>query len=212
MSAFAGTSIGRQLNAIYGGKRSMNIAAPKLPPSSIKPREPSPPSAPQRPAHLTAAEQIDYPIPGQFSRRPNYPSYWRPGKKPAAAIQAENPPDAPYVPGARSNKNFKDRTKEKERLQRIFENNGKDPHALLGAVQVPAEGEGEEEEAGEENEFDMLVREIDERKAFLDEMEQLGARPKYEAQIRGEIAQRLARMRQIERQRGARPAAQPPSG
>jgi hypothetical protein len=46
-----------------------------------------------------------------------------------------------------------------------------------------------------------LIAEIDERKAFLQEMEGLGQGAEYEAQIKAEIAERVRRLKQIERER-----------
>ena len=45
------------------------------------------------------------------------------------------------------------------------------------------------------------MREIDERKTFLDSMRQMGQGAMYEAQISAEISQRIALLERIDRQR-----------
>jgi len=46
-----------------------------------------------------------------------------------------------------------------------------------------------------------IMREIDERKTFLDSMRQMGQGAMYEAQISAEISQRIALLERIDRQR-----------
>ncbi|KAJ3127048.1 hypothetical protein HK098_006845 [Nowakowskiella sp. JEL0407] len=111
----------------------------------------------------------------------------------SGAFQSE-----PYRPQRKKNSQF-----EKKRLQTMMEYDGKLPPnalnsdgtikaealALLGDDQNISEVKKVNEKIDvEHDEFDMLVKEIEERKEWIDEMEALGKAEPYRKQIQGEIA------------------------
>ncbi|KAI8608673.1 hypothetical protein BC830DRAFT_934159 [Chytriomyces sp. MP71] len=70
-----------------------------------------------------------------------------------------------------------------------------------------AEGNGVSMEMAELDEFDMVFKEIEERKQWLDDMISLGRGDVYRQQIQNEIATRIKRLEQIDRERAT--AVQP---
>uniref|UniRef100_F7HWU8 Chromosome 22 open reading frame 23 n=1 Tax=Callithrix jacchus TaxID=9483 RepID=F7HWU8_CALJA len=115
-----------------------------------------------------------------------------PHLRPASLCQAN---------GAYSREQFKPRAtrdleKEKRRLQNIFAT-GKDPEerkrkARPGRQQAPAP---------EQDRFEELVKEIQERKEFLADMEALGQGKQYRGIILAEISQKLREMEDIDHKR-----------
>ncbi|XP_008977283.2 UPF0193 protein EVG1 isoform X2 [Callithrix jacchus] len=115
-----------------------------------------------------------------------------PHLRPASLCQAN---------GAYSREQFKPRAtrdleKEKRRLQNIFAT-GKDPEerkrkARPGRQQAPAP---------EQDRFEELVKEIQERKEFLTDMEALGQGKQYRGIILAEISQKLREMEDIDHKR-----------
>ncbi|KAG3290965.1 UPF0193 protein EVG1 [Ictidomys tridecemlineatus] len=103
--------------------------------------------------------------------------------------------------GAYSREQFKPRAtrdleKEKQRLQTIFAT-GKDlAEWKRKAAPVP-----QQDPAPEPDRFEELVKEIQERKEFLDAMEALGQGKKYQGIILAEISQKLREMEDIDRRR-----------
>ncbi|KAK2121528.1 hypothetical protein P7K49_002914 [Saguinus oedipus] len=103
--------------------------------------------------------------------------------------------------GAYNREQFKPRAtrdleKEKRRLQNIFAT-GKDPEERKrktrpGRQQAPAP---------KQDRFEELVKEIQERKEFLADMEALGQGKQYRGIILAEISQKLREMEDIDRKR-----------
>ncbi|XP_017716787.1 PREDICTED: UPF0193 protein EVG1 isoform X4 [Rhinopithecus bieti] len=116
----------------------------------------------------------------------------RPHLRPANMCQAN---------GAYSREQFKpqatrDLEKEKQRLQNIFAM-GKDPEERKRKA-PPAR---QEVPAPERDRFEELVKEIQERKEFLTDMEALGQGKQYRGIILAEISQKLREMEDIDRRR-----------
>uniref|UniRef100_G7PFE4 Chromosome 22 open reading frame 23 n=5 Tax=Macaca TaxID=9539 RepID=G7PFE4_MACFA len=116
----------------------------------------------------------------------------RPHLRPANMCQAN---------GAYSREQFKpqatrDLEKEKQRLQNIFAM-GKDPEERKRKA-PPAR---QEAPAPEQDRFEELVKEIQERKEFLTDMEALGQGKQYRGIILAEISQKLREMEDIDRRR-----------
>uniref|UniRef100_A0A2K6B4C1 Chromosome 22 open reading frame 23 n=1 Tax=Macaca nemestrina TaxID=9545 RepID=A0A2K6B4C1_MACNE len=89
-----------------------------------------------------------------------------------------------------------DLEKEKQRLQNIFAM-GKDPEERKRKA-PPAR---QEAPAPEQDRFEELVKEIQERKEFLTDMEALGQGKQYRGIILAEISQKLREMEDIDRRR-----------
>uniref|UniRef100_A0A8D2IIL4 Chromosome 22 open reading frame 23 n=1 Tax=Urocitellus parryii TaxID=9999 RepID=A0A8D2IIL4_UROPR len=90
----------------------------------------------------------------------------------------------------------RDLEKEKQRLQTIFAT-GKDlAEWKRKAAPVP-----QQDPAPEPDRFEELVKEVQERKEFLDAMEALGQGKKYQGIILAEISQKLREMEDIDRRR-----------
>uniref|UniRef100_A0A8C5ZQK8 Chromosome 22 open reading frame 23 n=1 Tax=Marmota marmota marmota TaxID=9994 RepID=A0A8C5ZQK8_MARMA len=103
--------------------------------------------------------------------------------------------------GAYSREQFKPRAtrdleKEKQRLQTILAT-GKDP-AEWKRKAAPVR---QQDPAPEPDRFEELVKEVQERKEFLDAMEALGQGKKYQGIILAEISQKLREMEDIDRRR-----------
>uniref|UniRef100_A0A2K6B4F8 Chromosome 22 open reading frame 23 n=1 Tax=Macaca nemestrina TaxID=9545 RepID=A0A2K6B4F8_MACNE len=90
----------------------------------------------------------------------------------------------------------RDLEKEKQRLQNIFAM-GKDPEERKRKA-PPAR---QEAPAPEQDRFEELVKEIQERKEFLTDMEALGQGKQYRGIILAEISQKLREMEDIDRRR-----------
>nr|XP_012314352.1 UPF0193 protein EVG1 [Aotus nancymaae] len=116
----------------------------------------------------------------------------RPHLRPASMCQAN---------GAYSREQFKPRAtrdleKEKQRLQNIFAT-GKDPEELKRKAR-PGQ---QEAPTPEQDRFEELVKEIQERKEFLADMEALGQGKQYRRVILAEISQKLWEMEDIDHKR-----------
>nr|XP_039319030.1 UPF0193 protein EVG1 isoform X2 [Saimiri boliviensis boliviensis] len=116
----------------------------------------------------------------------------RPHLRPASMCQAN---------GAYSREQFKPRAtrdleKEKQRLQNIFAT-GKDPEER----KRKARPRRQEAPAPEQDRFEELVKEIQERKEFLADMEALGQGKRYRGIILAEISQKLREMEDIDHKR-----------
>ncbi|XP_047407590.1 UPF0193 protein EVG1 isoform X4 [Sciurus carolinensis] len=103
--------------------------------------------------------------------------------------------------GAYSREQFKPRAtrdleKEKRRLQSIFAT-GKEPPEWKKKA-APAQ---QKDPAPEPDRFEELVKEIQERKEFLDAMEALGQGKKYQGIVLTEISQKLREMEDIDHKR-----------
>uniref|UniRef100_A0A2K6S6Z9 Chromosome 22 open reading frame 23 n=1 Tax=Saimiri boliviensis boliviensis TaxID=39432 RepID=A0A2K6S6Z9_SAIBB len=89
-----------------------------------------------------------------------------------------------------------DLEKEKQRLQNIFAT-GKDPEER----KRKARPRRQEAPAPEQDRFEELVKEIQERKEFLADMEALGQGKRYRGIILAEISQKLREMEDIDHKR-----------
>lgn len=119
-------------------------------------------------------------------------------RKPLTAIRAESNDYEPeqYRPsGIVSKKNL---AHEKERLQAAMEKYGAEGSPASTARTQPAPSRVNEDVPYKEQLYDQLIAEIEERHRFLEEMEALGQRKQYEAQVKAEISQRLAELRKLE--------------
>uniref|UniRef100_A0A2K5S7B9 Chromosome 22 open reading frame 23 n=1 Tax=Cebus imitator TaxID=2715852 RepID=A0A2K5S7B9_CEBIM len=116
----------------------------------------------------------------------------RPHLRPASMCQAN---------GAYSREQFKPRAtrdleKEKQRLQNIFAT-GKDPEERKRKARPGRQ----EALAPEQDRFEELVKDIQERKEFLADMEALGQGKQYRGIILSEISQKLREMEDIDHKR-----------
>uniref|UniRef100_A0A8D2JGR9 Chromosome 22 open reading frame 23 n=1 Tax=Sciurus vulgaris TaxID=55149 RepID=A0A8D2JGR9_SCIVU len=103
--------------------------------------------------------------------------------------------------GAYSREQFRPRAtrdleKEKRRLQSIFATGKEPPEWKKKAAPVQ-----QKDPAPEPDRFEELVKEIQERKEFLDAMEALGQGKKYQGIVLTEISQKLREMEDIDRKR-----------
>ncbi|KAJ3298740.1 hypothetical protein HK104_010305 [Borealophlyctis nickersoniae] len=94
-------------------------------------------------------------------------------------------------------------TKEKTRLQNLMATNGKsaDVDTLADESRRADDGHSGAEPEEDLDEFDMVMGEIQERRQWLDDMIALGHGDKYKDAIRAEIASRISKLEQIDRER-----------
>mmetsp|Transcript_24353 Transcript_24353/g.43370 ORF Transcript_24353/g.43370 Transcript_24353/m.43370 type:complete len:232 (-) Transcript_24353:91-786(-) len=160
--------------------------------------------------HLEKAHRpkVSTPKVGNSSRYapPALPTGTFSGKRMQSHIEASSPYDREQyqtrVPGP-------DREKEKDRLARRLEM-GREAAMKLEAVEMDLANRMRRGElvratqpvkTGEENAreqlIDQILDEIEERRVFLEEMRSKGQSQQYEAQMKGEIAERLAQLRRM---------------
>ncbi|KAJ3043854.1 hypothetical protein HK097_001626 [Rhizophlyctis rosea] len=95
----------------------------------------------------------------------------------------------------------KNSTHEKEKLQNYMASNGattSDPALLHSDTTSEPPDHSDPVEL---DEFNMVMQEIQERRQWLDDMIKLGRGDKYKGQIRNEIAVRISRLEQLDRER-----------
>ncbi|KAJ3042107.1 hypothetical protein HDV00_008189 [Rhizophlyctis rosea] len=97
---------------------------------------------------------------------------------------------------------------EKQKLQNYMASNGatyNDPALLESQDDDDLSSEQPEDE--ELDEFNMVLQEIQERRQWLDDMMALGRGNKFKDQIRNEIAVRISKLEQLDRERTRAEAA-----
>lgn len=139
----------------------------------------------------------------------------RPSKKPADQIIAELVKDRDQIISSnqleaqRVASKTVDREVAKQRLARAHELHGTDVNTLEKEVKIDRQREKAKSLAQViEDEFNQVMSEIEERHAFLAQMKELGKAANYEAAIKQEISERVARLKVIDRQRSQAAAAE----
>jgi hypothetical protein len=138
----------------------------------------------------------------------------RPSKKPADQIISELVKEREQIISSnqleaqRVASKTVDREAEKRRLARANELHGTDVKSLEKEVKMDRRREKAKSLAEViEDEFNQVMSEIEERHAFLAQMRELGKAASYEATIKQEISERVARLKVIDRQRSQAAAA-----
>lgn len=139
----------------------------------------------------------------------------RPSKKPADQIISELVKEREQIISSnqleaqRVASKTVDREAEKRRLARANELHGTDVKTLEKEVRMDRRREKAKSLAQViEDEFNQVMSEIEERHAFLAQMRELGKAANYEATIKQEISERVARLKVIDRQRSQAAAAE----
>ena len=162
------------------------------------------------------ARRVRVPRVGRRKPQPGY-SYGpsRPSKKPADQIVAELVKDRDQIISSnqleaqRVASKTVDREVEKQRLARAHELHGTDVKTLEKEVKLDRQRVKAKSLAQViEDEFNQVMSEIEERHTFLAQMKELGKAANYEAAIKQEISERVARLKVIDRQRSQAAAAE----
>jgi hypothetical protein len=161
------------------------------------------------------ARQVRVPKVGRRKPQRGYYGPARPSKKPADQIISELVKDREQIISSnqleaqRVATKTVDREVEKRRLARVHEMHGTDVKALEQQIKVDARRREKAKPLAEqiEDEFNMVMSEIEERHAFLAKMKELGKAADYEAAIKQEISERVSKLKVIDKQRSATAAA-----
>jgi len=137
---------------------------------------------------------------------PSLPTGTFSGKRTQPHIQASGPAEREQY---QTRPPAPDREKEKDMLARRFEM-GREAAMKLEAAELelqararrgealqPSQPAKTREESAREQLIDQILDEVEERRAFLEEMRAAGRSAPYEGQIKGEIAERLAQLRRM---------------